>query len=423
MADPSSTPTHRGEPRRDMLYAGTGRSLLAMMMIALVSVGGLLAVIALAGGRPWKSQTSPQWDWALGLTVSDRLGAAILNNSWSMLGLFATILVAVALTGRGLFSGQLGKGAPEGTLTGLQLGAFDGQLSIHLVGRIGIFCGNYLAISFLLVGMHAVQNFIESGFGGHWNIAAPVLPLMLGGVLLSAHIGVFVTGVDARLSELRSLEEKLSARCDAIAKRIPRQKELSRFGSARLIVWRTASLALVPCAILLISVPAARPSGDVIGYWSAFFVITLATSAVTVMTPWMTDILSGWSEQAFRVWWICVVIIVYLIWVSWVMGPLFTGSAHEWSPIALAGSVYAISVVTFVAHYRCVRKERGCDGPQLLSRLSPFLAMDRVVFGDRSRQLKMVRDQILDLEVRRGSTPRMTESEGKAHWLSVAGSD
>ena len=389
-----------------MLYSGTGRSLLAMFMMASVSAGGLIALTALAGGAPWKTETSPRWDWTLALNVSDRLGAAILANSWSMLGLFATILVAVALTGRGFFSGHLRKEEPGGTLTGLQLGAFDGQISVLLIGRIGFFCGNYLAISVLLVGIHAVQDAAENGFGGQWNVVATVLPLMLGGVLLSAHIGIFVTGIDVRLSELRSLERELSDRCEEIGKRVSVDSGLTRFGMFGLILWRTASLTLIPCGILLISMLATRPPAVVIGYWGAFLAITIVASGVTVLTPWMTDVLNRWSERAFRVWWNIVAISVHLLWVLWAVAVLFAESVRISTPIFLAGGAYAVPVAIFSVHYWRVRTRGFSSSSQLVRNFSPFVAMERVLFQDRSRQLIMVRSEIEDLEERRGRAPQ-----------------
>ena len=415
----------------DMLYAGTGRTVLVEALVAAVSLGGLISLSALTGGL-WKHGFSePRWEWAFGMAVVDRLGASVLADIWSILGVFATVLVAVALAGRGTFTMKDARETAEKTESGLLRGPFDRRLSLLVACRIALFCGTFLAISALLVLFHVAHGFAGSfesgiegpdlaagieGSGQSAGAAAIAIPVMIGGILLSAHIGAFVTDPNTRLRELKNLEVELRRRCDRIRRRISPRSRASGVSSIVLVFWRTVTLVLLPGVALAGGFRGASPR--VLEFDGIFLGLTSGVAAVTVLTPWMTDVLNGWSEKVFVVWWWLVVALVHAMWVLAVVFMVAVSGIPASIPLVIAAMFYLFPVAIFWFHYRRVSRFRSSSEVGF-GWLSPFLAVDRVVLWDRCRQLGRVESQILELERRSGisrgaSVGGMSIAEGNA---------
>jgi hypothetical protein len=381
----------------EMLYAGTGRTILVGAGVALISVASFLAVLALALGIRRNGWSEPSWEWGAGFAVADRIGAGVLLEAWSILGVFATVLVAVALAGRGTFTMKHFSETATKTDSGMFRGDFDRRLSILMAGRIGLFCELYLAVGTLFVVIHVLYGLVERADGGDAGSALIVVPAMVGGLVLAAHIGVFVTDVSTQMSELEKARSMLKERCDQIARRIEPMEALSLRSSVAMIFWQALSLVFLPALLLAESAVVQRASADVLIAYLVFLVITGGVALVAVLTPWMTDVLEGWSEKAFRIWWWMVVAMVHVLWVLAIA--YLSIAIWGWASISLAAATVVYTAQVLIQAQRYVEARRPRAEVNALSKAaSPFLAVDQVVLGDRSRQLDRVERQIADLE-------------------------
>lgn len=385
----------------DMLFSGTGRTLRAMMTLALMSVVGLLVMVALLSALV-KDHSEPMgtvasWEWDRGYEILNRLGASVIDGVWAMLALFATLLVAVALAGRESFTRASEREDASTTMSGLLRGAYDHRLSIRTVGQIGFYCGTYLSIAVLLILVHVAGDLIEGTGSGRWETAVIVLPLMIGGILLAARLGPFISGVEVTLRELRSSQEKLERRCAELHARVAPDGGLSAAGSAGQIIWSTCVLAMPPMVILGVFALSVQPSKEVLILWTGLWTTTVLLAALAVLTPWMTDALNGWTEMVFKIWWLGVVWTIHILWAMWALFVLPAADEGGAAAPFIAVLAYLIPLFIFGGHHRTRRKQdRGAR--KLWRRTSPFIAADRVTLGDRSRQLRGVKEQIRDLQ-------------------------
>lgn len=384
-----------------MLFSGTGRTLRAMLMLSLVSVVGLLVMVALlsalVGDHSEPMGTVASWDWNRGYEILDRLGASVIDGVWAMLALFATLLIAVALAGRESFTRTSERQSASTTMSGLLRGAYDHRLSIRTVGHIGFYCGTYLSIAVLLILVHVAGDLIEGTGSGRWGTAVIALPLMIGGTLLAARLGPFISGVEASLRELRSSQEKLERRCTELHARVAPGGGLSAARSAGQIIWSTCVVAMLPMVTLGVFALVQQPSKEVLLLWTGLWTTNVVLAALAVLTPWLTDVLNGWTEMAFKFWWLAVVWTIHILWAMWGLFVLPAAEVGGGAAPLIAVLAYLIPLFIFGWHHRTLRKQdKGAR--KLWRRTSPFIGADRVTLGDRSRQLRRVKEQIRDLQ-------------------------
>ncbi|WP_299303882.1 hypothetical protein [uncultured Brachybacterium sp.] len=394
----------------EMLYVSTGRMVLGELAVALISSATFIVLTVLVMGGLQNGWEEPTWEWQPALAVADAVGATLLEDAWSLLGVFATVLVAVALAGRGTFTPVEFQDTAVKTHAGLLKGGTDRRLSLRIVGRIGTFCGLYLAFACVLIMVHVVYGTATGSENGAGR-AAIVVPVMAGGLLLAARIGAFVSDVETQLSELRRTRAVLTMRCYQLRRRIaPMEEASSPLAAVRLIVAETLVLLLVPTLILAESAVLLGATEEMLTHYLIFLFLTTLLALITVMTPWMTDVLEGWSEKAFMIWWWCIAVLSQVLWSALSLQLFLLSGGWASASLVVAAIAYGVQILWHARRYVAVRRAQRTteDGDPSAhvspssKAVSPFFTTDRVVLGDRMRQLHRVEQQILDLEKDRG---------------------
>lgn len=381
----------------DAFYATRLRTFVAILASSLVGLLGAAAIIALIGSESKSLDELSADDWGVAVSLFGDIGQRASRDAWGMLGVLATALVAVALAGRGAFSEGDKRNAERVLSTGLRRGERDGKPPISFVSATGLFCGFYLVICAILIMVHIVRSAAEGDGGAALVSSILPLPVMVGGIFIAAHAGVFVKNVDDYVDSARRRVKDIECRCVELGWKKGEPVEMTSRARLGYALGLISGMSAAPLVAVVMVTSVLYPSASALLPCLIFALSTIGLSVLVVTARWFVDSEDVWSGRLLGCFVAVVVIVLHFAWIIFVVTCMELGELAVKFGIGVATIFYGVALaVGLVGYVVTVKSERQSN--HWIVRLSPIAGMDRVILSDRVERLNRARGELEEME-------------------------